>query len=35
MRDRVVLGLLVARRNDVERDPELLEDLPPPWRGRR
>ena len=34
VRDRIVLDLLVAGRNDVERDAELLEDLPPPRRGR-
>jgi hypothetical protein len=30
MRHRIVLRLLVMRSDDVERDPQLLEDLPPP-----
>ena len=34
VRDRVVFRLVVPGRDDVERDPELLEDLPPPRRGR-
>jgi hypothetical protein len=28
--DRILLCLLVPRSDEVERDPELLEDLPPP-----
>jgi len=34
MRDRIVLRLVVLGRDDVERDTELLEDLPPPRRRR-
>jgi len=34
VRDRILLRLLVVRRHDVERDAELLEDLPPARRGR-
>ena len=34
VRDGIVLRLLVLRRDHVERDPELLEDLAPPRRRR-
>jgi hypothetical protein len=34
MRDGILFSLLVVGRDDVERDPELLEDLPPPRRRR-
>jgi len=34
VRDRILLRLLVFRCDDLERDPELLEDLPPTRRRR-
>ena len=34
MLDGIAESLLVARRDDLERDPEQLEDLPPARRGR-
>ena len=33
--DGIALRLLVVRNHDVERDPQLLQDLPPPRRRRR
>jgi len=35
MGDRILLRLLVTGRDDVERDAQNLEDLPPPRRGGR
>ena len=33
--DGILLGFVVLGSDDVERDPELLEDLATPRRGRR